>query len=167
MTSQSNVKGDNRQIENLNQMQSSPHPKKSYFLHLQITSVAENVGVTWFKSRHQDATRKMSLINDPIFFCSNAYLQPYIIYFSKHHATATWDLGSGSNNTDLFFKHHERKNMKTLQYLLQPYISPNVFTFPSMAACVFWIYGKGKYLWQPTARLRTNEQSSILLHLDM
>jgi len=29
---------------------------------------------------------------------------------------------------------------------LQPYISPNVFTFPSMAVCVFWIYGKGEYL---------------------
>ena len=38
--SQSNVIGDNRQVEN------AKYQKMLYFLHLQITSVAENVGVT-------------------------------------------------------------------------------------------------------------------------
>ena len=84
----------------------------------------------------------------------------------------------------IWLKHHWcvfqtplEKKMKTheandptcfcLTEYLQPYISPNVFTFPSMAVCVFWIYGKGKYLWHSTARLCANEQSSILLHLGM
>ena len=74
----------------------------------------------------------------------------------------------------IWLKHHwilfqtPREKMKTheanddptcfcLTEYLQPYISPNVFTFPSMAVCVFWIYGKGKYLWHSTARLRATE----------
>ena len=74
----------------------------------------------------------------------------------------------------IWLKHHEEK-LKTheandptcfcLTEYLQPYISPNVFTFPSMAVCVFWIYGKGKYLRHSTARLRATEQFSILMHL--
>ena len=79
----------------------------------------------------------------------------HILYYSKHHGAEKWDLEFGSNTTGFFFK-HQGKKLKTheandptcfcLTEYLQPYISPNVFTFPSMAVCVFWIYGKGKYL---------------------
>ena len=126
------------------------------------------MGVTWSKNRHQDVTRKMFWINDPTCFCWNEYLQPYIIYHSKHHGAEKWNLEFGSTPLDSFSNTTQKANDPTgvcLTEYLQPYISPNVFTFPSMAVCVFWIYGKGKYLWHSTAPLRANEQSIILLIL--
>ena len=103
-----------------------------YFLHLQITSVAENVGVTWFKNRPQDATRKMSWINDPTCFCSNEYLQPY---YSKHHGAEKWDLEFLAQTLLIFFSNTTRKNWKlTRRMILHAFVWLSICShiFPQM-----------------------------------